>query len=103
DLSGLLDTGSDYREFVAALDAKNQRWVEAAHGLSPHVVTGLLRWSGDQVGQYYATVDLHGQAIVSWASDAPVPRWLDIARAMTERWAPGQGIGAACAAFTAWL
>jgi Mycothiol maleylpyruvate isomerase N-terminal domain len=52
ELSGLLDTGSDHREFVAALDAKNQRWVEAAHVLSPRVVTGLLRWSGEQVGRY---------------------------------------------------
>jgi mycothiol maleylpyruvate isomerase-like protein len=91
-LAGLLDTGADYREFVAALDAKNQRWVQSAHVLSPRVVTGLLRWSGEQVGQYYATVDLHGQAIVSWASDAPVPRWLDIAREMTERWAHQQHI-----------
>ncbi|HET7247922.1 MAG TPA: hypothetical protein VFJ07_24150 [Streptosporangiaceae bacterium] len=45
-------------ERYAALDAKNQRWVEAAHVLSPRVVTGLLHWSGEQAGQYYATVDL---------------------------------------------
>jgi uncharacterized protein (TIGR03083 family) len=92
ELSGLLDTGGDYRQFVAALDAKNQRWVEAAHVLSPRVLTGLLRWSGEQVGQYYATVDPHGQAIVSWASDGLVPRWLDLAREMTERWVHQQHI-----------
>jgi uncharacterized protein (TIGR03083 family) len=92
DLSWLLDTGGDYRQFVAALDAKNQRWVEAAHGLSARVLTGLLRWSGEQVGQYYATVDLGGPAQVSWASDGPVPRWLDIAREMTERWVHQQHI-----------
>jgi len=92
DLSGLLDTGSDYREFVAALDAKNQHWVEAAHVLSPRVVTGLLRWSGDQVVQYYATVDLTGPAHVSWASDGTVPLWLHLAREMTERWVHQQHI-----------
>src|SRR5690349_6796550 len=27
DTSGLLDASGDYRQFVAALDAKNQRWV----------------------------------------------------------------------------
>jgi Mycothiol maleylpyruvate isomerase N-terminal domain len=90
--AGLLDTRNGYRTFVAALDAKNQQWVEAAHVLSPRVVTGLLRWSGEQVGQYYTTVDLRGTAIVSWASDDPVPRWLDIAREMTERWAHQQHI-----------
>jgi uncharacterized protein (TIGR03083 family) len=92
DLSGLVDTGGGYRQFVTALDAKNQRWVEAAHGLSPRVVTGLLRWSGGQVGQYYTTVDLAGPAQVSWASDGPVPRWLDLSREMTERWVHQQHI-----------
>jgi uncharacterized protein (TIGR03083 family) len=92
DPSGLLDDSGDYRQFVAALDAKNQRWVEAARGLSSRVVTSLLRWSGDQVGQYYATVDLAEPAHVSWASDAPVPLWLHLAREMTERWVHQQHI-----------
>jgi uncharacterized protein (TIGR03083 family) len=92
DLSGLLDTSGDYRQFVAALDAKNQRWVEAASGLSPRVVAGLLRWSGEQVGRYYATADLTGPAQVTWASGGTVPRWLDLAREMTERWAHQQHI-----------
>ncbi len=92
DLSGLLDTSGDYRGFVAALDAKNQRWVGAAHGLSPRVVTGLLRWSGEQAGEYFATVDLTGPAHVSWASDATVPLWLHLAREMTERWVHQQHI-----------
>ena len=92
DSSGLLDDSGDYRRFVAALDAKNQRWVEAARGLSPGVVTGLLGWSGEQVGRYYATVDLAGPAHVSWASDAPAPLWLHLAREMTERWVHQQHI-----------
>src|SRR2546421_2961082 len=92
DLTGLLDTSGDYREFVAALDARNQRWIEATHGLSPRVVTGLLRWSGERVGRYYATVDLTGTAHVSWASDGTVPMWLDLAREMTDRWSHQQHI-----------
>src|SRR6516162_3622424 len=48
DASGLLDDSGDYRQFVAALDAKNQRWVEAARGLSPRVVTSLPHWSSEQ-------------------------------------------------------
>ena len=92
DASGLLDDSGDYRQFVAALDAKNQRWVEAARGLSPRVVTSLLRWSGEQVVQYYATVNLAGPAHVSWASDVPVPLWLHLDREMTERWVHQQHI-----------
>lgn len=92
DLAGLLDTSGGYREFVTALDAKNQRWVEAAQGLSARVLTDLLSWSGDQVGRYYATVDLTGPAHVSWASDGTVPLWLHLAREMTERWVHQQHI-----------
>lgn len=92
DESGLLDTSGDHRQFVAALDAKNQRWVEAASGLSPRVVAGLLRWSGEQVGWYHATADLTGPARVTWASDGTVPAWLDLAREMTERWVHQQHI-----------
>jgi len=90
--AGLLDTRDSYRAFVAALDAKNQQWIDGGRVLSPRVVTGLLHWSGEQVVQYYATVDLHEPAIVSWAGDDPVPRWLDLAREMTERWAHQQHI-----------
>jgi Mycothiol maleylpyruvate isomerase N-terminal domain len=53
DMSGLLDM-SDHGSFVAALAAKNQRWIDGAQGLSRHVVAGLLRWSGEQMDIYYA-------------------------------------------------
>jgi hypothetical protein len=57
DPSGLLDDTGDYRQFVAALDAKNQRWIDGASGLSHRVLTDLLEWSGRQVDQYYAAAD----------------------------------------------
>ncbi len=47
---------------------------------------GLLRWAGLQLDEYYQTLDLDGEGHVSWASDEPVPTWLDIAREFTERW-----------------
>ncbi|GAB3535597.1 hypothetical protein GCM10027403_13520 [Arthrobacter tecti] len=37
DTSGQLEVG-DYRTFVDALDAKNQRWISGARGLSPRVI-----------------------------------------------------------------
>ena len=92
DHSGLLDTSGGYRQFVAALDAKNQRWVDGASVLSHRVIRELLAWSSEQVQQYYASVDLHEPSIVSWASDDPLPRWFDLAREFTERWAHQQHI-----------
>jgi len=92
DASGLLDASGDHRQFVAALDAKNQRWVDGAHGLSPQVLRDLLAWSGDQVGDYVAAADMHEPSLVSWASHDPVPRWLDLARDLTERWVHQQHI-----------
>lgn len=85
DQSGLLDM-SDQASFVDALAAKNQRWVDGAYGLSLPVVTGLLRWSGDEVDAYYAGIDLGAEGRVSWAGDGPVPQWFDLAQDLTERW-----------------
>jgi uncharacterized protein (TIGR03083 family) len=92
DLSGLLDDTVDYRQFVAALDAKNQRWVDGASGLSHRVLTDLLEWSGWQVDQYYASLDLNTPSQVKWAGPRPVPRWFDLARDFTERWVHQQQI-----------
>jgi uncharacterized protein (TIGR03083 family) len=85
DSSGLLDP-SDYRSFVEALAAKNQRWVDGAQGLSRRVVADLLRCTGEQLDAYYAELDLEGSGGVIWASDGPVPVWFDIAQDLTERW-----------------
>ncbi len=83
--SGLLAM-DDYGSFVAALAAKNQRWIDGAQGLSARVLTGLLEWSGEEMNAYYSSMDLHGEGQVSWASDDPVPIWFDIAQDLTERW-----------------
>jgi uncharacterized protein (TIGR03083 family) len=92
DHSGLLDSTGDYRGFVAALDAKNQRWVDGASGLSHRVIRDLLAWSGEQVQQYHASADLHEPSSISWASDDALPRWFDLAREFTERWSHQQHI-----------
>ena len=61
DTSGLLDDADRLTvEFVQLLDEKNQRWVDAASGLSPRVVIDLLRWSGDQFDRYVERIDLDG-------------------------------------------
>jgi uncharacterized protein (TIGR03083 family) len=92
DRSGLLDDSGDYRQFVAALGAKNQRWVDGASGLSRRVVQDLLEWSGSQIDQYYASLDLRVPSRVSWAGPGSVPEWFDLARNLTERWVHQQQI-----------
>lgn len=76
----------DHETFVAALAAKNERWIDGTRGLSARLITELLDWSGGQLDAYYASVDLLSEGYVSWASDGPVPFWLDMARELTERW-----------------
>jgi uncharacterized protein (TIGR03083 family) len=85
DRTGLVPM-DDHESFVAALAAKNQRWIDGAQGLSARVITELLEWSGDQMDKFYASMDLLGEGHVSWASDGPVPIWFDIAQDLTERW-----------------
>lgn len=85
DRSGTLRI-DEHSAFVDALTAKNQRWVEAAGGLSRAVVMGLLDWSGRQMDDYYASMDLQDAGHVAWASDGVVPVWFDIAQDFTERW-----------------
>ena len=85
DMTSLLPMADDYREFVIALDQKNQRWVETAAGLSQRVVTDLLVWSGDQVAVYHDSLDLSDTSRVAWAG-GEVPAWLGMGRDFTERW-----------------
>ncbi len=92
DASGLLPHGADPRDLVAALDAKNQRWVDGAAGLSRRVVSDLLVWAGRELADHDAAADLTAPAFVGWAADGPVPAWLDLAREFTEQWVHQQQI-----------
>jgi uncharacterized protein (TIGR03083 family) len=86
DRSGRLDDTGEYGGFVAALAAKNQRFVDGAAGLSRRVVVDLLAWAGEQMDDYYAAMDLQDSGAVLWASSTTVPVWFDIAQDLTERW-----------------
>lgn len=85
DRSGRRDV-RDHATFVDALAVKNQRWIDGTQQLSRPVVVGLLQWAGDQMDAYYASIDPMSDGWVTWASDAPVPQWFDIAQDLTERW-----------------
>jgi uncharacterized protein (TIGR03083 family) len=83
-------------EFTAWLDGRQAQWVEAARGLSPRLVTGLLAWTGPQVVATLRGEDpLARTASVSWAGPEPVPVWLDQVRELSEHWIHRQQLLAA--------
>lgn len=84
DRSGLIPVPAAHEEFVRGLAERNQRWVDGARSLSPQLITGLLRWSGEQLDAYLGTVNLAAAGSVYWAGE--VPLWFDLAREFTERW-----------------
>jgi hypothetical protein len=88
--AGAIPVPPAHEEFVARLARRNQRWVEGTRSLSPPLITGLLRWSGEQLDGYLGTVDLMTPSSVYWAGD--VPLWFDLAREFTERWVHYQQI-----------
>lgn len=90
DRSGLVPETESNAAFVRSLDMRNQRWVDGATLLSPRLLTDLLRWSGEQLDQFLAGIDLFAPSSVRWAGT--VPRWFDLAREFTERWVHGRQI-----------
>ncbi|MGW9032687.1 maleylpyruvate isomerase N-terminal domain-containing protein [Streptomyces sp. NPDC055722] len=55
DRSGLLTDFTDHESFIAALNGKNQRWVETTRVLSPRVISTLLEVAGTEMDAYTAT------------------------------------------------
>jgi uncharacterized protein (TIGR03083 family) len=77
----------DHQPLPLFLAHVNEQWVAACRRLSPTVVVGMLRWSGDEIDRFWREQDLHapgGQ--VSWAGPGPAPVWLDAARDLSEYW-----------------
>lgn len=71
----------------------NALWVDAARRLSPRALIGMIEPAGRQLDDYFAGLDPDRvDAHVTWASERPVPVWLDIAREYTERWVHQQQI-----------
>ena len=74
-------------DLVALIDGLNASWLQATRRLSPRLLCDLLRFMGDQVCDYFQTLDLYTLGgPVSWAGPEPAPVWLDLAREYTERW-----------------
>lgn len=79
--------GASYQELVAWINRLNTVWVEAMRRLSPRVLCDLLRFTGPQVEEFFASLDPLAPGVpVDWAGPKPAPVWLDLAREYTERW-----------------
>jgi uncharacterized protein (TIGR03083 family) len=84
---------ASWQELVREINAQNEAWVGAMRRLSPKIVLDMLRYSGEQTQAHFETLDLDEiGAPVDWAGREPAPRWLDLAREYTERWAHQQQI-----------
>lgn len=78
-----LDAGG----FAGWLDELQLEWVVAARRISPQLAIDVLGFLGPMVVDAVAARDpriVDGE--VTWASDVPVPRWLDHGRELTEMW-----------------
>jgi len=74
-------------ELAVAINAHNERWVQAARFIGPGVLRDMLTLTGPQICAYFASLDPSALGEpVSWAAPDPAPVWLDLAREYTERW-----------------
>src|ERR1051325_7531762 len=81
------DSISNYQELVAFINGLNDVWVKATRRLSARLLCELLRHTGAQVCEYFASLDPFAiGGPVDWAGSEPAPVWFDLAREYTERW-----------------
>jgi uncharacterized protein (TIGR03083 family) len=77
----------EWGELVALINELNSTWVKATARLSPRLLCDLLRFTGEQVCEYFKSLDQFSMGDpVDWAGPGPAPVWLDLAREYTERW-----------------
>lgn len=79
--------------FPGFIDRINDEWVTAGRRLSPRLLAGLLSSVGDEVVEFWRTVNITALGgPVTWAGPEPAPMWLDAARDFTEYWTHEQQI-----------
>ncbi|MCC6615900.1 MAG: maleylpyruvate isomerase family mycothiol-dependent enzyme [Anaerolineae bacterium] len=87
DQDGLTLIPEDWDDLVRQINAHNDVWVRAAKRISRTLLVGLLEFTGAQLDEFVAALPMEELAgAVSWASDAPAPMWLQLARELTEYW-----------------
>lgn len=84
---------STNESFSAFIHRINDEWVTTTRRISPRLLTELSSSVGDQIVEYWQSVDLNALGWpVSWAGPDPAPAWFDAARDFTEYWTHQQQI-----------
>lgn len=83
-----------YADLVGYLNQLNADWVQAAHRLSPRVITDLLESTGKEYSELMQALDPWEDAkfSVAWAGEEISKNWFHIAREYTEKWIHQQQI-----------
>lgn len=79
---------TNYHDLVGFLNQLNHDWIKAAKRISPTLLIAFLDHTGQQVSEFFQTLDPYGPALfsVGWAGDETSPNWFDLAREYTEKW-----------------
>jgi uncharacterized protein (TIGR03083 family) len=76
-----------YDHLVQLVNVHNARWVEGTQHFSPRFLIDSLKFTGEQVIDYFQSLDPYALGIpIDWVGPDPAPTWLDLAREYTERW-----------------
>lgn len=83
-----------FDDLVSRLNAQNADWVRVASRISPLLLTEFIAIVGDELGQFFASLDPLAPAPISvlWAGEHESPNWFDTAREFTELWMHQQHI-----------
>ncbi len=80
-------------DMVTFINRLNESWLRATWRMSPSVLCDLLHSTGEQVADYFASLDPERPLErVSWAGPDTAPAWLCAAREYTEQWVHQQQI-----------
>ena len=81
-------------ELIAWLNRLNAEWVTGFKRVSPSVLIQLHKSTGQDVSNYFSSLDPFGKAIwaVNWAGESESCNWMHIAREYTEKWLHQQQI-----------
>src|SRR5215471_18047525 len=78
---------TNWADLVNLINMLNDTWVKAAARLSPRVLCELMKSTGEQVCDYFKSLDPFAiGGPVDWAGPERAPVWLDLAREYTEWW-----------------
>jgi uncharacterized protein (TIGR03083 family) len=81
-------------ELITWLNRLNAEWITAFRRVSPSVLTLLHKATGEDVSNYFASLDPFQKAIwaVNWAGEQESLNWMHTAREYTEKWLHQQQI-----------